>query len=51
MGFIAFFPIPLLASIAGGLTIQISILFAGVNLSVNDLPEGWRWMYYADGFA
>ncbi len=51
LGFIFFFPVALLASIAGGPTIQISILFAGVNLSRSQLPEGWRWMYDADGFA
>jgi len=50
-GFIAFFPVALLAQIAGGPTIQISILFAGVNLSRSQLPEGWRWLYDADGFA
>jgi ABC-type multidrug transport system ATPase subunit len=51
MGFIGAFPVPLLANIAGGLTIQICILFAGVQLSVNELPAAWRFMYYADGFA
>jgi ABC-type multidrug transport system ATPase subunit len=51
MGFIAFFPVPLLAQIAGGPTIQISILFAGVNLSREQLPSGWRWLYDANGFA
>jgi len=51
MGFIFFFPVPLLAAIAGGPTIQISILFAGVNLSREQLPAGWRWLYDADGFA
>ena len=50
-GFIAFFPVALLAQIAGGPTIQISILFAGVNLQRSQLPEGWRWLYDADGFA
>ena len=51
MGFIAFFPVELLANIAGGPTIQISILFAGVNLSRSEFPEGWRWLYDCDGFA
>jgi ABC-type multidrug transport system ATPase subunit/ABC-type multidrug transport system permease subunit len=51
LGFIAFFPVQLLANIAGGVTIQISILFAGVNLSRPQLPQGWRWLYDADGFA
>jgi len=51
MGFIAFFPVELLANIAGGPTIQISILFAGVNLSREDLPVAWRFLYDADGFA
>jgi ABC-type multidrug transport system ATPase subunit len=51
MGFIAFFPVELLANIAGGPTIQISILFAGVNLSRSDLPAAWRFLYDADGFA
>ena len=51
MGFCAFFPIDLLCNIAGGVTIQISILFAGVNLSRNELPDGWKWLYDADGFA
>jgi hypothetical protein len=51
MGFIAFFPVELLANIAGGPTIQISILFAGVNLSRAEFPEGWRWLYDCDGFA
>ena len=49
-GFIAFFPIPLLASIAGGMTIQFTILFGGVNISVNSLA-GWGWFYYVNGFA
>jgi hypothetical protein len=49
-GFIAFFPIPLLASIAGGLTIQLTILFGGVNISVLSLG-GWNWFYYVNGFA
>ena len=44
-GFIAFFPVALLAQIAGGPTIQISILFAGVNLSRDQLPAGWRFLY------
>jgi len=51
MGFCAFFPVALLSNIAGGVTIQISILFAGVNLSRAELPAGWRWLYDADGFA
>jgi hypothetical protein len=51
MGFCAFFPVALLCNIAGGVTIQISILFAGVNLSRDELPSGWRWLYDADGFA
>jgi ABC-type multidrug transport system ATPase subunit len=51
MGFCAFFPVALLSNIAGGVTIQISILFAGVNLSRAELPEGWRFMYDSDGFA
>jgi hypothetical protein len=50
-GFIAFFPVPLLAQIAGGPTIQISILFAGVNLARQQIPAGWRFLYDADGFA
>ena len=51
MGFCAFFPVALLCNIAGGVTIQISILFAGVNLSREELPDGWKWLYDADGFA
>lgn len=51
MGFCAFFPVALLCNIAGGVTIQISILFAGVNLSRSELPDGWKWLYDADGFA
>ena len=31
--------------------IQLSILFAGVNISVNQLPDGWKWMYFCNGFA
>ena len=50
-GFIAFFPVPLLADIAGGITIQLCILFAGVQLSYSQLPSGWRWMYTADAFS
>ena len=51
MGMIAFFPIPLLANIAGGPLIQFSILFGGINISVNVLPEGWKWFYYCNGFS
>ena len=51
MGFCAFFPVALLCNIAGGVTIQISILFAGVNLARSELPVGWRFLYDADGFA
>jgi hypothetical protein len=49
-GFIAFFPIPLLANIAGGMMIQFTILFGGINISVNKLG-GWAWFYYVNGFA
>ena len=49
-GFIAFFPIPLLASIAGGMMIQFTILFGGINIPVSGLA-GWSWFYYANGFA
>ena len=51
MGFIAFFPIPLLAQIVGGPLIQLSILFSGINISVNMLPSGWKWFYYCSGLA
>ena len=51
MGFVAFFPFALLCNIAGGVTVQISILFAGVNLTRAELPGGWTFLYDADGFA
>jgi ABC-type multidrug transport system ATPase subunit len=45
----AVFPSPQVAQIIAGVIITLLNLFAGVTIPVNEVPEGWKWMYYSDG--